>query len=341
MAPVILKGFNIQDTLKQKNIPLQDTIKQLPDTANKIKVSGDTALPVKANYIHPVAKTEPQNTILFCKRSSIADVTFHDSANIITQIDVSVIQNFPFVFTGINREKLEETKADLIKQLKSGDELPAKLFHNDWILPAILFLFFIYGVIKSESGKFFQGMQKFISFRGINESASRDIGSLYQWQSTLFNLASFLNIGLFVSLTAVWYNVLPSNGKSFIYWMISSGIVIAALTLRHFVCIITGNLSGEKEIFREHLIGIYQAYRVTGLFLFVLTILILYTTFIPLKTLFYTGFCLTALSYLARVSRLFLIFINRHVSIVYLILYLCALEILPVVILIKYVTGLV
>jgi len=41
-----------------------------------------------------------------------------------------------------------------------------------------------------------------------------------------------------------------------------------------------------------------------------------------------------------RIIKLFSIFLNRNISILYLILYLCALELLPVVVLIKYFAGL-
>jgi hypothetical protein len=262
----MIEGFAIQDTLKQKVIVRQDTIKQLPDSSAQV---------------------------------------------------------------------------DLVKHLKTGDDLPSDLFHYDWSLPVILLTVFIYGVIKAESVKLFRGILKFISFRGINESASRDIGGLFQWQSTLFNLASFINISIFAFFTSLWYDIHPYKWNGFIYWLIFIAIIISALTLRHFVCIITGNLSSEKEVFYEYLVVIYQTYRLTGLFLLVISVLILYTTFIPVNILFYTGFSLVALLYLIRVFRLFLIFINRHVSIFYLILYLCALEILPVVIFVKYVTGLV
>jgi len=78
-----------------------------------------------------------------------------------------------------------------------------------------------------------------------------------------------------------------------------------------------------------------------GFLTFLVALLILYTTLFPAKVYFSIGFYAIGILYAARVLRLFLIFINRHVSIFYLILYLCALEILPVVILVKYVTGLV
>ena len=53
------------------------------------------------------------------------------------------------------------------------------------------------------------------------------------------------------------------------------------------------------------------------------------------------GIIIIGLMYLIRVVRLLIIFLNRNISIFYLILYLCALEILPGLIIVKYFTGLV
>jgi Domain of unknown function (DUF4271) len=338
----MIKDFIIKDTIKQKLPARQDMIKQLSDSSQHINdLKTDSVLHSKAINFQLISKTENTDTASFCHRNRIADITFYDSTNIITKIDESRIQNFPFVFTAINRKKQEETNADLVKHLKNGNELSSHLFHYDWVLPVIIFSAFIYGIIKAELRKYFQGILKFISFHGINENASRDIGALFQWQSTLFNLASFINISLFAFFTSLWYNVVPFEGKKFFYWLIILAIIIFILTVRHFVCIIIGNMSSEKELFREYLICIYRTYRLAGLFLLFLTVLILYTTFIPVNILFYTGFSLVALAYFVRALRLFLIFINRHVSIFYLILYLCALEILPVVIIVKYATGLI
>ncbi len=338
----MIKFFFIQDTIKHKTIVRQDSIKQFSDSsASKNKVNSDSANPVKTVLLQPVVKIVTTDTTSVCCRNSIADITFYDSTSIIKLIDASQIQNFPFFFTENNRKFHEKSKSAIVRHLKSGEGLPSDNFHTDWVLPVIFLSLLLYGIIKAGSGKFFQGILKFISFRAINESASRHMGALYQWQSTLFNLASFISISLFVLLTTIWYGLLPFEGKKFIYWLLSLAIIISSFTVRHFICIIVGNMSGEKELFREYLIGIYYTYRLAGVFLIIITVLILYTAFIPIKFLFYIGFSVIALMYLIRVFYLFLIFINRHASIFYLILYLCALEILPVVIIVKYVTGLV
>jgi hypothetical protein len=68
--------------------------------------------------------------------------------------------------------------------------------------------------------------------------------------------------------------------------------------------------------------------------------MILYTGIFKTETLFLAGSLITGSVYLIRVARLFMIFIRKSISIFYLILYLCALEFLPVVVLLKYFAGL-
>jgi hypothetical protein len=307
----MVTGFYMQDTLKQKNIIHQDTLMQLPDS---------TAV---------------------CQRNPVADVTFYDTNNVVRQADIYLTDQFPFIFTSINRQIHEENKATLMKHQKNGAEIPSRVFENDWIVPLILLSLFFFAIVRTTSKNTFQGLLRFAFSRGINETISSDIGGLFHWQSTLFNLASFINISVFAYCSAIHLDLLPSGVHKILVWIIFLAIIIAAVTIRHFICTATGNISGEKEIFREYLFDIYQAYRLAGIILVILVIMILYTTVIPEKIYFSAGLYIMIIIYLWRISRLFLNFINRHVSIFYLILYLCALEILPVVILIKYVTRLV
>jgi hypothetical protein len=338
----MIKDFGTHDSYEHEIVIRQDTIRHLSDSSShKLIIKSDFPAGVKSTQIKPFVSFIPADTASFCSRGSIADVTFSDSTNIVTRLDPGHLQDFPFIFTGINRIAREESKAELIHHLKEGERLPPNLYKNDWILPLIVVTVFIYGVVFSESASFFRGIFKFIFFRGINESASRDISSIFQWQSSIFNLAAFINISIFAFLSSVWSGLIFLEDKPFLLWLICFGVVVSSLTVRHLICSILGNMSGEKEIFREYLVAIYQYYRLAALFLLIISGLILYTVFIPKNILFYTGFSFIALLYTIRVFRLFLIFINRHVSIFYLILYLCALEILPFVIIIKYVTGLV
>ena len=158
----MINGFIIQDTLKQKKIVGQDTIKQLSDSSvHKNELVADSAPTAKTVYFQPVIKIENTDTTSSCSRNRIADVPFYDSTSIIPRIDESLLHNFPFVFTGINKQIRQETKTNLVKHLKTGDELPSDLFHYDWVLLLILlsasaiYFFLKFGKLKRFSSEIF------------------------------------------------------------------------------------------------------------------------------------------------------------------------------------------
>jgi hypothetical protein len=101
-----------------------------------------------------------------------------------------------------------------------------------------------------------------------------------------------------------------------------------------------GWLTGQTDLWDEYIITIYQTYRYTAFAFFILVIFLAYSEILPYKAFFIIGYIAFVALYLMRIARLFLIFLKRNVSILYLILYLCALEFLPVAVLIRYVTGL-
>jgi hypothetical protein len=276
-----------------------------------------------------------------CVRNSIADITFYDSNNIITRIESSSYKRFPFIFTEKNNQMKQEARASLIKHLKPGQEIPVQALHDDWFILIILVAAFLFSLIRTSASAMLPGVTRFFLFRGINDPLSRDIGGLFHWQSTILNLISFLILGLFVYCTVSYFQLIPDGISGFLFWLISLGLIISAVTLRHIVCVITGNVSGEREVFREYLLGVYQFYRFSALFLFANIFLMSYTLLLPARGSIFSGMILVGIMYFFRVIRLMIIFINRNISLFYLILYLCALEILPVLILIKYISGLV
>lgn len=332
----------MQDTIRQKILFGNDTLNQLQDTTPlQVKVQPESlkAIPVLRQY-SPAPQIITDTTTL-CSRNPVADVTFYDSASFVYRLEPAIADKFAFTFTEINREKYLKEKEVLVKTLKDGDYLPPRPYNADWMIPVLLFSAFLFALVSTIPGNFFNSMIRFLTMRGVNENSSRDTGVLFQWQSTILNLASFLTISLFGYLLLKNYGVEIEGIGGFLTWAICFGVVIAAITLRHIICNITGNVSSEQETFMEYMVGIYHTYRAAGILFLLISMLVLYTTFLPAGFWFSIGIFLATVLYIIRIIRLFLIFMIRHVSILYLILYLCALEILPVVIIVKYVTGLV
>jgi len=282
-----------------------------------------------------------QDTLIVCRRNPVADITFYDSANVITTIATDKVKCFPHILIEKNKKTEAEAKAVLISHLRPGQELPGKLIDEDWAILVILLGAFLYSLLRNTSKNLLPELSRFFLFRGINDPGSRDAGGIFHWHSTMLNLVSFMSISLFAYCIADIKNVIPAGVNGIIVWLILTGVIILAITIRHVTCYITGNISGKNEEFHEYLVGVYQSYRYGALIIFIIVILLLYTGIFPHGVYIFSGVLILGLMYLVRITRLLIIFIKRNISIFYLILYLCALEILPVVISVKYFTGLI
>ncbi|MEI6049484.1 MAG: DUF4271 domain-containing protein [Bacteroidota bacterium] len=284
---------------------------------------------------------QQDDTTCVCARNSIADITFYDSNNVITKIESFSANKFPILFTEKTRQMQFKARTSLIKHLKPGQDLPSQPLHNDWMIGIILVCAFLFSLIRTTSKSILPGVVSFFLFRGIKDSSSREIDGLFHGQPKILSLISFFIIGLFAYCAASYFNVIPAGSRGIYFWLICLCIIFPAVILRYLVCTITGYLSGEKAVFREYLLCVSQFYRLSALFLFMLIILMSYTMLLPAKESIIIGMVALGIMYLFRVLRLMIIFLNRNISIFYLILYLCALEFLPVLISVKYFTGLV
>jgi hypothetical protein len=319
-----------QDTIMVGNIVTQDTNKIFIDSVHHNTVQSAKPTP----FIYA-------DTTLVCARNSIIDITFHDSTDLLTIPELPISTKFPFVLVEKNRQRQEKELSSLVKHLQPGCEIHKQPLHEDWIIGIIFLVVLLYSIILTTSKDILLGVKKFFMFRGFSDSSLRDSGGFFHWQSTLKNFISFLIIGLFVYSECSYFEIIPSGINGVITWAAMVGLIIVVVTLRHFVCYITGNVSGERDAFREYLTGIYQAYRFCALLLFIIIIMMLYTVIFPVKVYFIAGIVVIGIMYLIRTIRLLIIFLNKKISVFYLILYLWALEILPVLVSVKYFTNLV
>ncbi len=322
----------------------QDSIRHISDTSvRQIDVSADSltvsdTIEASGVSFRPLKKNpEPVDTISDGTRPVI---TFYDTANFILTSEFQYLNRFPFVFTEKNCKSELKAGESLSKTLREGKELPSQPLREDWLIFVVLAASVLYVYISSVNKRFFHEMKRFFLFHGVGDPASRDMQVLFHWKSTIINLVSFLNIGLFAYCIADFYEFIPDIIPGILFWFICFIITAAAITFRHLLCLITGNISGEMDMFSEYIITIYHSYRYLAVILFIIVILVLYTSFFSVKSLFLAGLFTHAITYLIRIFRFFLIFLKKNISIFYLILYLCALEFLPVLVLIKYITGL-
>ena len=340
-----------QDTIRGKNQALSDSVGQnhLLRTSNKKQVSDSTAKSLKQNYRSTVKNNLnsafqsilPIDTTSVCQRNSIADISFYFPDNIVSSGKLDPLNRFPFEFTEKNRRSEDAKMEILLKQLKQGQDLPVRIMHDDWVVIILAITFFIFSLVRSTSKSLMPDVRRFFLFRSVSDPSKRKGSGLAQWQSLLLNLDSFFIISLFIYCFASFNQILPAGFSRILIWLILLAVIMLAAGTRYTLCKTTGKMSGTSDLFREYLFGVYQFYRLSALFLYLLIMLISYTLFFPSGAGFVAGTLILGTLYIVRIIRLFMIFLNSNISIFYLILYLCTLEILPVLIIVKYVSGLV
>jgi hypothetical protein len=117
--------------------------------------------------------------------------------------------------------------------------------------------------------------------------------------------------------------------KSYSTYLICLGIVIGYFFAKRLIYSVLGVLTESRVEVQEYLFSITVFNRVLGLFLLPVTATIAFVPLSQVEPMLVAGLVIVGIFYLMSLIRGAKIFLRKHFSISYLILYLCTLEILP------------
>ena len=247
------------------------------------------------------------------------------------------------------KEEVKEKKEVQIVKPKEVITVVAKKDENntktefqvgDWIIGVVLFSAFVFAWIKMFYNRNYQNIIK----SGINYQYAyklvKEGNSVSYRVNTFLNFVFYMNFAmfLFLSIKLLGYDVKLQEWK--IYLLIFS-LLLIIYTGKSFVFNILGFIFNNKSSVNEYItnIGIYN--KILGVFLFPIIIAIPYISLQFKLPLMYIGIIAIGLSLIFRFLRAFQIAFKIKLSIFYLILYLCALEILPILIIGKMINNIV
>jgi len=330
----------IKQDSSAKRIIISDSVIAGATTSDSVKITvSDSVKPAARKQIKSIQELNT-DTVSVCERNPVSDVTYWRPWDIIETYGSIPETIFPFQFIDKNQKLSFRRRESLEKHLRQGDKLPETKYHYDWNIIVLILSIALFSAARSATKSFIPGFARFYLFRGTGDEGNREVLGIFQWKSTILNLAAFLVLALFSFFSAQYLQLLPEGVPEIIIWLILFAGIVFAITIRHITCYITGIFSGQEAAFTDYLHTIYQSYRFSALIIFFLSVMISYTGILPEKLLISAGAIVFSVHYLIRIFRLLLIFIKRNISIFYLILYLCALEILPVLIVIRFFSGL-
>jgi hypothetical protein len=148
-----------------------------------------------------------------------------------------------------------------------------------------------------------------------------------------------LTLSLFVCQTAHYYGFLESQSPLSLFF-ITAIIILSIYSVKLVVIKFAGFLFETQKEIREYTVSIFLFCNTVGLFMLPIVICLAFFKQVNPLIFIYSGFSLISILFLTRLVRGLIIGLDSaRVSKFYLFLYLCTLEIVPLVILSKLFIG--
>jgi hypothetical protein len=218
-----------------------------------------------------------------------------------------------------------------------GLPIPPETFNQDFCFIILSFSLLIITVLTVSGRKSIVSGLSAIGFRKKQDLIPPGTSAVLAWPHVLRNFFTILNISLFAAVSLLSSGLLPDKGdKGFIgLTALLGGSFLAALLTRHLTCIIVAGITGWRSLFREYMVVVYNIWFAGAILLFFLNGIIIFAPLNNTLSFVTAGLIPIVILLILRTLRLLIIFHNRHISLFYFILYLCALEVLPVLVFLK------
>jgi hypothetical protein len=221
---------------------------------------------------------------------------------------------------------------------KTFNPAPLATSEGNWWGAAILFFSFTLIVIL----RVFDYRKLALLFNGFFRASS--VSAMYREE---YSLTSRISLLLLVNYLLVFplfiWQVMGHFGavrEGLTGFTMISVIILCVYLVKIIATRILGNIFEVKEASSEYVYNILLFNKTIGLILFPVCLLLAYARQIPPEILIWAGIVSWCLILVYRLLRVILIgFSNSSVSFFYIILYLCTLEIIPFIVILKVFVG--
>ena len=221
------------------------------------------------------------------------------------------------------------------------DIRPRTLNTQDWLLGIFLLLTLLFIWIRVFYGKFFAILgNSLISFQ-ISAKLFREKNILHQRVSFVLDFVYILVFSVFIYEVAVHFGLASQEISPFNLFLVFLNVMIFYTLARMTLLRLTGFLFMAQPVFSEYIHNTSVINKGMGIALFPVVIMAHYLPYGIISLVLIMGLILFAVAFIFKGIRGYQIIIRKDVLIFYLILYLCTLEILPLLLGYKFVTSLI
>lgn len=325
ITPPSISGLMDSDTLVSDKQSAPDTILIIPQKESQPSSKFSEEDPVFADDFIPFQADE----VLFWPRFPFPQEIFShkDIGKKPKQLDFFIYDKNHKNESGKTTILKHKNRSDILIRERNSDSNQA------WLLGVFLIVFILLARMKLFFGKFVQPIiNSSISYQAA-QNLYRNRNSLYYQAGLNLDFVFFLITGVFISQLLNYYELgLPT---SFLIFLIVMAVLLAWLVFKFVVCKLIGFVSLNATLFNEYFHSLLIYNKNIGLLLIPISLGLAYIDQDFNKIFVFAGAGVVSIMYILRVIRLIRLFISQRISWFYSILYLCALEILPILLFFK------
>jgi len=281
------------------------------------------------------------------KKAHTENVTFHFPYEEKKIVEEPAYKGFEkFVCPKLDLDKLDDftIPEGFVATVPHKEQIPVEPYtkrvnqsEKGWMLWYIVFCAFIISWSKLVYDRHFSSTFNSIINGQTSNRLFREKNAFSVRVSLVLNFASFSVIGLFIFQILHYNGIKPLGASGFFAVFLLTALLILLYIGKSFLFLALGFITDKIKLSSEYIHNVFIYNKVLGIILFPVTILIPFfkKDFLDEKTLIVIGITAVVLFYLARIIRGALLCLRSNVSIFYLFLYLCMLELAPMLVLYK------
>jgi len=213
--------------------------------------------------------------------------------------------------------------------------------HFDWFLGIFLFLSILFIWIRMFYGKYFSILAGALGSSQMSTKLFRERNVLVRRVSFVLDFIYLVILSMFTFEVLHHFDLFGSRLSIFNQFMLILNIVMIYTLLRVALLRMTGNLFLKRSLFLEYIHSTFVVNKGTGLLLIPVVVAGHYFPQTLVSPVMLVGLFFLAVAFIWKTIRGYQIIKRKDIAIFYLILYLCTLEILPLLIGYKFIITLI
>jgi len=223
----------------------------------------------------------------------------------------------------------------------NASPLPLARRTPDWFTLTLVFVVLSFTWIRVFYAKIFKQLISAFFSNSISNQVVRDENILVQRASILMSFVFYLTASLFIYQVSVYYNWdYPFLGEGFLRFLVVCLIVAFAYSFKMVLLKALGEVFELDRPVASYIFNIFLINNMLGLILIPVVVITAFVVTYSTGLIIQAGVALVIIAFIYRLVRAFTIWMTLPgVSLFYLILYFCTLEIAPLVIIVKLARG--